>query len=257
MQPGRGAGISVSKHGANRPDLRRDVTLLAMRNPRFAVLVHVYYPELWGEIAARVRGLLDFDPDLYVNAVDGGTDARWASSLSDQFPNARIYRSPNLGQDVGGTISLLQHVDLSAYDLVCKLHTKRSQWADEMWGAGTGNRWRHELLSACLDNPAEVFKVFAEDERTTMLGSAKWVGTGLGRSVRDCYRLCDRLKLDPKYLASPWGAGSMFWCRPYVMQALKDANLSKFKFTTGYGRDGTLAHAVERIFGALAASRGE
>jgi hypothetical protein len=29
------------------------------------------------------------------------------------------------------------------------------------------------------------------------------------------------------------------------------------RFTTGYGRDGTPAHAMERIFGALAASRGE
>ena len=49
----------------------------------------------------------------------------------------------------------------------------------------------------------------------------------------------------------------MFWCRAFVMQALKDAGLRHLKFDTGYGRDGTLVHAVERIFGALPASRGK
>jgi len=49
----------------------------------------------------------------------------------------------------------------------------------------------------------------------------------------------------------------MFWCRPFVMQAPKDANMSQSEFQFAYGRDGTLAHAVERIFGALAATRGE
>jgi len=228
-----------------------------MGAPRCAILVHVYFAELWEEIAPALRGVLEFEPDLYVNAVDARTDGPWQASLRQQFPGARIHPSPNLGQDIGGTIALLQHVDLSSYDLLCKLQTKRSAWIDEQMGPGTGDQWRRDLLSACLEHPHEVFEIFANDERATMLGSAKWIGTGMGRSVRDCYRLCDRLKLDPKYLNSPWVAGSMFWCRPYVMQALKDANLSQLEFTTGYGRDGTLAHAVERIFGALAASRGE
>jgi hypothetical protein len=41
------------------------------------------------------------------------------------------------------------------------------------------------------------------------------------------------------------------------MQALTDAGLNQAEFPAPYGRDGTLAHAVERVFGALAYSRGE
>ena len=44
---------------------------------------------------------------------------------------------------------------------------------------------------------------------------------------------------------------------PYILQALKDARIRQSEFQFAYGLDGTLAHAVERVFGALAASRGE
>lgn len=223
-----------------------------MALPRCAILVHVYHPEVWEEMAARLRGMEEVCFDLYVNAVHGRTTAAWRERVCRQFPGARVFEFPNLGQDVGGTVALLEHVDLGRYDLICKLHTKKSTYLRE-----GGAQWRHDLLSACLESPREVLEIFASHPDVTMLGSAQRVAVGNGMNQRNCERLCDRLKLDRRFVSSPWVAGCMFWCRPYVMQALKDAKLRQDEFQFAYGHDGTLAHALERVFGALAASRGE
>lgn len=223
-----------------------------MTSPRSVVLLHMYYPDLWTEIAGYLRNLDGTNFDLYVNAVDGRTIQNFPRQVVREFPGAQVFVSPNLGQDVGGTVSLLQHVDLSRYDFVCKIHTKKSTY-DPAGGA----EWRHDLLTACLDDPAAVFDVFAQCPQVTMLGSARRVMVGNGMNQRECERMCDRLKVDRRYVNSPWVAGCMFWCRPYVMQALKDAKITQDEFVFAYGHDGTLAHALERVFGGLAASRGE
>ena len=222
-----------------------------MAQPRCAVLVHVYYPELWDEIARCLQNLNGTHFDLHINAVHGRTTPQWRNSVISQFPRAQVHFSPNLGEDVGGTVSLLAHVDLSRYDLICKLHTKKSTY-DPVGGEW----WRTDLLGACLDKPHEVFEAFS-DPRVTMVASGARVSTGNGMNHRQVLRLCERLKLDRRLASSPWVAGTMFWCRPYVMQALKDAGIRQDEFVCAYGFDGTLAHAIERIFGALAASRGE
>lgn len=219
--------------------------------PRCLVLVHVFYPELWEQIAQLLRRLDITRLDLRVNLVEGRTNTEWRHRLSKEFPRARVVCSPNLGQDVGGTLNLLKNTDLNHYDLVCKLHTKKSEYTPN------AARWRTDLVRACLADPLDVFSIFAERPEVTMLGSAKWITTGNGINHRACLRLCDRLAIDQRLAASPWVAGCMFWCRPYVMQRLKDAGFQQHEFKVAYGRDGTLAHAVERIFGALARERGE
>ena len=79
----------------------------------------------------------------------------------------------------------------------------------------------------------------------------------IGKQNREnCYRLCDRLGLDRGLADGEFVAGSMFWCRTWVLQALNNAGLRQDEFEEGYAADGTLAHAVERVLGAIARSRG-
>lgn len=222
-----------------------------MQPCRLLVLAHVFYPEVWREIAELLHNLDGAGFHLRINVVEGRTTAHWRQALCKEFPGSQVHLSPNLGQDVGGTINLLGHVELDHYDLVCKLHTKRSDHHAD------GPRWRADLLEACLIAPQEVLRIFSERPQVTMLGSARWLSVGNGVNQRECLRLCDRLGIDRHLAVSPWVAGCMFWCRPYVMQRLKDAGLSQAEFKVAYGRDGTLAHAIERIFGALATERGE
>jgi len=220
--------------------------------PRCLIVAHVYYPEIWDEIAPRLHNLDRFDFDLRINVVEGRATPQWREAACRQFPRCEVRQSPNLGQDIGGTLSLLKHVDLGDYDLVCKLHTKKCEHDLEK-----GARWREDLVRACLDEPAEVLKAFEGDERVSMVASTNWIGLGTGVNGKQCVQLCQRLGLEWRLLERPWAAGSMFWCRPYIFQALLDAGINQMDFTCAYGLNGTLAHAIERVFGALAASRGE
>jgi lipopolysaccharide biosynthesis protein len=216
------------------------------------VLIHVYHTEVWERIAAALHNLDASGFDLYINAVEGRTTDEWRQAVCREFPGAQIHLSPNLGQDIGGTLNLLQQIDLRSYDVVCKLHTKKSDYPGEPHGA-----WCADLLRACLDEPEEVFNIFEHRPEVTMIGSASRMGVGNGVNQRQCLQLCDRLQIDRRYAVSPWVAGCMFWCRTYIMQRLMAAGLNQREFVVPYGRDGTLAHAIERIFGALARSGGE
>ena len=52
-------------------------------------------------------------------------------------------------------------------------------------------------------------------------------------------------------------AGSMFWLRPAALRLLLDAHLEVAEFEAEAGQlDGTLAHAVERVFSLTASAGG-
>ena len=221
-----------------------------MSGPRILVLAHVFYADLWGELAGSIRRLGDRPFDLRVNAVAGHVDPGFAGVVAADFPGAAVTWSANRGLDVGGTLALLGHVDPMAFDLVCKLHTKKSAY-----DPGLGEGWRRELLRAVLDDPAAALAPF-DDPAVTMVGSAAWCYRHLSGNGEAVAALCGRLGLDAALGDGDFVAGSMFWCRPYVLGEFRRVGLTQAEFPEGYAGDGTLAHAAERVFGALARSRG-
>lgn len=222
-----------------------------MRRLKCLVLIHVYYPDLWAEIAARLQALDGVEFDLLVNAVEGQTPPEWAGTVKATFPQARVFVSPNRGQDVGGTLSVLRRADLDRYGLVCKVHTKKCPHDPAL-----GARWRADLLGACLGDPGRVFDLFAQDSAVSMVGSRHWVLDARDGNLENCLHLCDRVGVDRRWAGGVYVAGTMFWCRPWVLRRFIDAGLRQDEFPYGYAGDGTLAHAAERVFGAVARSGG-
>ena len=96
------------------------------------VAVHVYYPQLWSELAACVRNI-DGACDLVVTYVD---EAAVQGARRD-FPEARFLKCENRGYDIWPFVAALQASDLSAYDAIVKLHTKRDVESDITFGRGS------------------------------------------------------------------------------------------------------------------------
>ena len=114
------------------------------RPPDVAVVVHVFYHELWDEIADRLAASgIPFD--LYVTITDKGgeTDALLPRIL-ERFPNARTLRYPNRGRDVLPFVHLVNAGVLDGYKAVCKIHTKRSPHRED------GDTWRRHLIGDIL-----------------------------------------------------------------------------------------------------------
>ena len=111
---------------------------MASVNPlQIAVIVHVYNPALWAELATYLRNIpLDFS--VFVS-VPVGTDPAFV--LAD-FPKARVINVRNIGRDVAPFLQLLP--ELQAFDVVCKMHSK------------SHDEWRAEALRAQYPDRARI-----------------------------------------------------------------------------------------------------
>ena len=111
---------------------------------KLAVIVHVFYADLWPEIADCLRNV-DVPFDLFVTFQD---EATVAAARAD-FPSARFVRVENRGFDIAPFLSVLDALDPSAYTHVLKLHTKRDVSVPVGFNGRevAGPEWRNWLLS--------------------------------------------------------------------------------------------------------------
>lgn len=111
-----------------------------------AVIVHVFYPELWPELVQCIRNISD-PFDVFVTAVDGSL----AEIVRRDFPEARFVPCENRGYDVWPFIRVLRDLSAENYDWVVKLHTKRDVLDGFRYrfnhSVFNGKAWRNYLLT--------------------------------------------------------------------------------------------------------------
>jgi lipopolysaccharide biosynthesis protein len=155
-----------------------------VRSPRVAVHLHLHYVELLDELLrdiAHIPGKFD----LFV------TTTRSATSLSEQihawFPSAIVWQTENRGRDIGPFIDAIERHNLDQYELVLKVHGKRSvntegymEAVQALFGpeVRTGDDWRRGLIRPLLASSwrvAAIFNAFAADVALGMVGAARFV----------------------------------------------------------------------------------
>ncbi len=239
-------GPPVLNHPVTNPRSERTSAVL--------VLVHVYYPEIWPAIIEAISKIpVDFD--LAVSLVEGSSDALEAH-IRDSYPGANIKIVQNRGRDVAPMVAFANSGAFHGYEVVLKLHTKRSQHRID------GDDWRRRLVNGLLPAPELVSRFIEELSSSSDIGvlvaNGNRGGTEyLGSNLEIMEALCSRLPLafEPNRLQFP--AGSMFWCRAWVLQRLADLCLTQDDFEVEAGQmDGTLAHSIERFVGVLCSASG-
>jgi len=184
--------------------------------------------------------------------------------LKEAFPGRRVVLKvvENRGFDIAPFICEFKD-DHAAYDLILKLHTKKSShvtWLRE---------WRSYLLENLVgsaDAIQIILKMFRDDE-TLGLVYPEIIPPLEKILVKDpwqenweiCRDLSSRLGLtihQKQRLNFP--AGSMFWMRPKALEPLFKLGLQLKDFPKGrrIRRNGTLAHAIERLIVLIAEAQG-
>ncbi len=259
IQSGRAEGRTVL-NAAGGPDLALPIVTPADR-PRppseVAVVLHLFYHDLWDEFAP-VLASQEFDFDLYVTATGSDGDvAPLRARVLEAFPRARIWAMPNHGRDMFPFLYLAGSGLLSCYDAVCKLHGKRSPHRAD------GERWRQALVAGVMGDPARTARRlgrFLADP-----GAGLWVADdhifdgdewwGMNRPRAEA--LLARAGCAPAQGALRFPAGSVYWVKPAVLEALSDLGLQPGDFEPEQALvDGTTAHALERAMGALTTAAG-
>ena len=235
---------------------------LPIANPtRVALVVHVFYPELLDEIIRRLPAIpVEFDL-IATNA--SGSPISIDSSLVPNASTCLVLDVENRGRDLWPLAQLVNAGLLDPYELILKIHTKRSDWRDDHGGlAGTGSSWREQLLDQLLGNTSNVEAILDAFAASPRLGVVTADGSVLGPDFWGdnelvTANLLRRLELDlrPNDLVFP--AGSMYWARGFVLQGLRALGLSAEDFEDEAGQvNATTANSLERLIGIVAREAG-
>ena len=230
---------------------------------KILVVAHVFYPQLWPELADCIRNVTE-QKDVVITSVD---EASVVKARKD-FPDARFVLCENRGYDVWPFIKVLRSTDLSSYDVIVKLHTKRDivDGRSHHFNHATfnGSAWRDYLL-AFVKSPEAWW-------RTRALLRKRGVGMVADRHVvlrRRDVRIertrqsfdaaAEFLGLDPKSVrrSGQYVAGTMFAAKPAALRPLLEKPIAAEMFEPPAGHQTeTFAHVMERTLGLSVSAAG-
>jgi lipopolysaccharide biosynthesis protein len=226
-------------------------TAAANQGRPIAIFVHVHFRDVWDEIASWIAQTIrrPFHLILTTSHTDGGLRMPEGPLLVSQT----VIVTANRGRDVRPFLEALRTpID---YEIGLKLHTKRSTHRLE------GGDWGRTLVQALLPGPEDVDRLverMSEDRRLAMVAPDgmlvsldRWMGSNRGMMRKAMARLSvGALESAPHPLV--FCAGSMFWFRREALAPFRDNDLDDLFAAEAGQVDGTMAHALERLFAPVA-----
>jgi rhamnosyltransferase len=219
---------------------------------RTGLVAHVFYPELVEEIIA-CRAHLPANTVCHITAP--AAVAKTVVARIADLPAVHLHVVENRGRDIAPFLAVLRSGALDGLDAVLKIHTKRSPHLAH------GELLRRAMFTALAGHPATVSRILAimADPAVGMVG---WRRVFLARP-RHWHTNRSRVEALATKLVPPatpdlaFFGGSMFWFRPAALAAITALPITPDDFEEEAGQiDGTLHHALERLFAIAAAGSG-
>lgn len=235
------------------------VTLSQLRL-KVGVMAHVFYADLIEEFAQTLASI-PVPYTLMVSVMDEAA-RRQAEHRFGHLPNAQslhVRIVANRGRDIAPLLVTFRD-EILALDVIGHIHTKKS-----LYTGSEQDGWRRYLLQSLLGDGRRIawqLGMFQAEPRLGMIYPEShanvplWAHTWLS-NFEACRDLGQRLgiAIEPQaYIDFP--AGSMFWARVDALRPLYALKLQSSDFPEERGQiDGTLQHAIERMFVTLARHR--
>ena len=236
------------------PSFRRISTgPLARKGVRVAVVVHLFYIELLDEICQYLKNIIE-PFDLFITTPFEGFIPTIIDGCEPLAQTVTIAVLENRGRDMAPFMAIHHARLLDPYVAVLKLHSKKSGYS------GNGGSWRNKLFDELCGSYQSVQKTIS------LLGKSNIGIVGphdfylknehfWGGNRATVHRLLNAIGIKQKIDDTQLGffGGSMFWFAPKAIKLLHEIPEDMLNFEDEAGqRDGTLAHAIERIFSNVA-----
>ncbi len=237
------------------------------RDKRIALVMHIHFMDLIEDCAGYAANMPEHT-DMYITT---NTEEK-KEKIMEEFSKLRYNKLdvrvvPNRGRDVGPFLVEFAPF-LSDYDYVCHVHDKK---AGQSKPGSIGLSFAYKCFENVLksrDYVNNVLSVFEENERAGLLSppppnhSDYYFTLGLewGSNYENTARLAKELGMnvsikEDKEPIAP--LGSFFWARAKALKPLFDHGWSYEDFPEEpVSDDGTILHAVERIYPFSAQSAG-
>lgn len=271
MEPSQHLGHTILKRTAEvlssyslNPANKSSFPLYGIENSKMkkiAVVVHLYYIDLWPEIQERLDFITE-QFDLFVTLNE--RDKEFEPTLSNAAVRIRTFVLPNRGRDVLPSLYVVQRIRSAGYEYVLKLHSKKSKHRID------GSTWFDSVLDSLLPNSKTISEIIVALNRKDVgiigpnhhlvslkrnMGSNSITLTNLIQQTHDNV-VADKVISHPENY--PYFGGTMFWSRMDALDPILDLCLMPDDFQPENGQlDGTMAHALERMFGIVCRLEGK
>ncbi|WP_254459185.1 glycoside hydrolase family 99-like domain-containing protein [Xanthomonas sacchari] len=219
------------------------------------VVIHAWYVDVLEELLAQVRDAA-FDHHLIVTTTERNL-AGVNLALQRQGMEAEVVVHDNHGRDILPFLRIADRLLNAGASVVLKLHTKRSVHRQD------GDQWRREMVGSLLERDrvkaiVDAFKHRPDLGLVAPEGHIQRLSFYWGANEQAVRALATRMGLaQPDIETAVFAGGSMFWVRLQAIQPILDCHLQPGEFEKEAGQvDGTLAHAIERLFSLSAVDRG-
>ena len=225
-----------------------------MKN-RICVHLHFYHTQMAEEFC-DVLNRLEVPFTLLVSVQIDQDVEHWQRYFTDHVTHAEtiIVRAfSNIGRDVFPWVSGFKN-EIRGHEIFCHLHTKKSGYNKFQ------QSWRRYLLHTAFGAKTlvnQILGIFDGDEEVGLIYPAYFYilrnQPNYGKNYRQYERLYALLFGSmPDEDCPDYPAGSFFWARTAMLEPLFDLEFEEDSFDDETGQvDGTVAHAIERILGAL------
>lgn len=232
---------------------------------RIAAVAHIYYVDMTLELLDRFR-MLPGEFDLVVTTTDLDRRGQIEAILAGEGITAdvRVVES-NRGRDISAFfIGCRDIIESDEYDLIVKLHSKRSPQDDH----NLGELFKRHLFENLLASPGHAANVVRLFQRYPSLGimmppvihmGFPTMGHAWFANKEPAKEQAERLGITvPFDLSTPLATyGSMFIARPEALRPIARGGYEYDEFPgEGDYKDGTLAHVLERLVVYSALSEG-
>lgn len=232
--------------------LPKIMSVKPQKKNNYAVILHLFFEDLWPEIRQYLSSLNAVGFDLYVSV----TSVFVGAQVKQDFPDAYIQLVENRGRDILPFIKMLTLVEPLGYAAICKIHSKKSIH-DEQVGKAVRTTLFDELLGS-VEIVANIIAAFNAQRNLGLMAPKSMLLSHrefLGNNEPNLNRLCQFMDLKGIDKDGFFPAGSMFWFRPQGLKKL--LKIPEHFFGLEHGAvDGEYEHAVERFFCIAVQSEG-
>ena len=227
---------------------------------KIALVFHAYFPDLIEETARYVDSMPDY-ADIYITTNTKEKADLFKERFKDnKFNKLEVIEIENRGRDVSSLLVATKSFIMD-YDFVCFAHDKKVGQATHK---AIGQSFAYHCLENVLASEKYVMNIVDLFEKNPRLGLLTppppvhekyfWtMGSNWGPNFNITLSLAEQIGLDVPINEEhePIAPlGTMFWFRPVGMKKLFDCDWEYNDFPEEpNGIDGTILHAVERIYG--------
>ncbi len=231
------------------------------------VIVHMYYEDIWEYAFNYLKNVPEYI-DILVTTDTCEKKEFFEENIGNNLENnVQVIKIEPRGRDMAALLSGVRDI-IKNYDYFCFMHDKKSQGKEYVTVGATFRDvlWENNLASPNYIN--EIIKEFDENPSLGLMVPPKiYHGTYFNDYITDFWsvnfkeatEVLDQMGIVTKISKSfpPLAIGNCFWARYDALEPLFALHWEYTDFPKEpMPGNGTVSHALERIYGYVAASKG-